>query len=218
MAGIAGFGAELLLSDGAAAPGYNLVANVTNIGGPSLALDVEDVTAHDSTGGWEEVIATILRTGEVTLDINFDPASLMHKIGTGVGLAITAVSIGADTVTVLGDYHLLFVAGLHFRISGSTGNNGSWEVESSAYGAPSTVISVVGDITNAVADGTVIVTTLAMALETRVLVACILRFPDVAATEWTFSAFVNKFEPGAPFEGKLTASVSLKISGVPVLV
>ena len=33
MAGIAGRGAELLLSDGAAAPGYNRVANVTNIGG-----------------------------------------------------------------------------------------------------------------------------------------------------------------------------------------
>jgi hypothetical protein len=54
----------LLLSDGAAAPNYNLVANVTNIGGPSLALDVEDVTSHESTGGWEEVVATILRTGE----------------------------------------------------------------------------------------------------------------------------------------------------------
>jgi predicted secreted protein len=217
MAGIAGFGAELLLSDGAAAPGYNLVANVTNIGGPSLALDVEDVTSHESTGGWEEVIATILRTGEVTLDINYDPASWMHRIGTGAGLAITAVSIANDTVTVAGDYHLLFTPGLHFRISGSTGNNGSWEVESSVFGA-ATVISVVGDITNAVADGTVIVTTLPMAQQGRVLVNCILRFPDVAATEWTFSTYVTKFEPGAPFDGKMTASVSLKLTGVPVLV
>lgn len=217
MAGIAGFGAELLLSDGAAAPSYNLVANVTNIGGPSLALDVEDVTSHESTGGWEEVIATILRTGEVTLDINYDPASPMHKVGTGAGLAITAVSIANDTVTVAGDWTALFQAGLHFRISGSTGNDGSWEVESSAFGA-ATVISVVGDITNAVADGTVIVTTLAMALKTRTLVACILRFPDIAATEWTFSAFVTKFEPSTPFEGKMTASVSLKLTGVPVLV
>lgn len=217
MAGIAGLGAELLLSDGAAAPGYNLVANVTNIGGPSLALDVEDVTSHESTGGWEEVVATILRTGEVTLDINFDPASLMHKIGTGAGLAITAAIPAAETFTVAGDKTALFVAGLKFRVEGSTGNDGSWEVDSSVFGA-ATVITVTGNITDATADGTIVVVTLPMAQQTRELVACILRFPDIAATEWTFSAYVTKFEPSAPFEGKLTASASLKISGVPVLV
>lgn len=216
MAGIAGLGAEFLLSDGAAAPGYNLVAQVTNIGGPSLALDVEDVTAHDSTGGWEEVIATILRTGEVTLDINFNPASPMHKIGTGAGFAITAAVPAADTLTVAGDKTAIFLPGLKFRVQGSTGNDGSWTVATSAFGA-ATVITVTGDITSAVADGTIVVVTLPMAMQTRELVKCILRFPDIAATEWTFSAYVTKFEPGAPAEGKLTASVSLKISGVPVL-
>ena len=217
MAGIAGLGAELLLSDGAAVPGYNLIANVTNIGGPSLELDVEDVTSHDSTGGWEEVVATILRTGEVTLDINYDPASLMHKIGIGASKAIAAVDIVNDTLSIVGDYSALFVAGLKFRVSGSTGNDGSWEVESRVYGAPNLVITVTGNLTDATVDGNIIVTTLPMALQERVEVDCILRFPDTASTEWTFSGYVTKFEPGAPFEGKLTASVSLKLTGVPVL-
>ena len=135
MSGIAGFGAELLLGDGATVPGYNLVANVTNIGGPSLALDVEDVTAHNSTDGWEEVIATILRTGEVTLDINYDPAAATHK-NAALGLLHKLIN---RTLTV-------------WTLGGPIG-------------------------------------------------------------AWTFSAYVIGFEPGAPFDGKLTASVTLKITG-----
>jgi len=218
MAGIAGLGAELLLSDGLSAmTEFNLIANVTNISGPSLALDVEEVTSHESTGGWEEVVATILRTGEVTLEINYDPASHMHRIGTGAGLAITGVNIGADQITVAGNYASLFTSGLWFRIEGSTGNDGSWKVDTSAFGA-ATVIDVDGDIADATVDGTVVVVTLPMALQTRELVDCILRFPDVAATEWVLYGYVTKFEPGAPFEGKLTASVSIKLTAAPVLV
>lgn len=218
MAGIAGLGAELLLSDGATVPSYNLIANVTNIGGPSLKLDVEDVTSHESTGGWEEVVATILRTGEVTLEINYDPTSLMHKIGIGASKAITAVNIADDKFSIAGDYSALFIAGLHFRVSGSTGNDGSWEVVASVYGAPTLVIEVVEDVTDATVDGNIIVTTLPMALQERVEVDCILRFPDTASTEWTFSGYVTAFEPGAPYDGKMTASVALKLSGVPTLV
>lgn len=52
---------------------FTTVGNVTNINGASLALDNEDVTTHDSSGGWEETIPTILRLGEATLDLIFDP-------------------------------------------------------------------------------------------------------------------------------------------------
>lgn len=53
---------------------YAEVANVSNLSGPGLALDTEDVTTHDSISGFEEVVGTILRTGELTLDIAYDPA------------------------------------------------------------------------------------------------------------------------------------------------
>ena len=75
------------------------VAQVRNISGPSLSLDTEDVTSHDSTGGWEEVVATILRSGEVTLDLVYDPAAATHKNAAGgiladlVGRASTTYSI-----------------------------------------------------------------------------------------------------------------------------
>jgi len=42
-------------------------------------------------------------------------------------------------------------------------------------------------------------------------------FPNVAATTWTFAAFVTKFAPKAPVKGSLTAAVTLKISGKPTL-
>lgn len=58
-------------------------ANVTNISGPGLSLDVEDVTSHDQATSWEEVVGTILRSGEITLDLVFDPAHATHKYAAG---------------------------------------------------------------------------------------------------------------------------------------
>jgi len=48
------------------------IGQVTSISGPGLTLDTVDVTTHDGDG-WEEVVPTILRSGEVTLDLIFDP-------------------------------------------------------------------------------------------------------------------------------------------------
>lgn len=59
------------------------IAQLKTIGGPGLALDTEDVTSHDSPGGWEEVVGTILRSGEVSLDLVFDPADATHKNTSG---------------------------------------------------------------------------------------------------------------------------------------
>jgi len=58
-------------------------AQVKSISGPGLSLDTEDVTSHDSTGGWEEVVGTILRSGELSLDIVYDPAHAAHKYAAG---------------------------------------------------------------------------------------------------------------------------------------
>lgn len=62
------------------------IAQVQSISGPGLALDTEDVTTHDSTNAWEEVVATILRSGEISLDIIYDPAEDTHDATAGNGL------------------------------------------------------------------------------------------------------------------------------------
>lgn len=60
------------------------VAYISNIGGPSLAADTEDVTTHDSPGAWEEHVVTILRSGDVSLDIVYDPTEETHDASTGL--------------------------------------------------------------------------------------------------------------------------------------
>jgi predicted secreted protein len=42
-------------------------------------------------------------------------------------------------------------------------------------------------------------------------------FPDGSSTTWSFSALVTNFEPGEPVDDKLSADVTLKISGKPTL-
>lgn len=42
-------------------------------------------------------------------------------------------------------------------------------------------------------------------------------FPDTGNTTWTFAAYVTGFEVSAPVAGKLSASVTLTISGQPTL-
>ena len=115
------------------------VGQISNISGPGLSLDTEDVTTHDSTGGWEEVVGTIMRSGEVTLDIVYDPADGTHDATSGL-------------VSMLD------------------------------YGLP-VGFSVV--------------------------------FPTPVT--WSFAAVVTGFEPSAPHDGALTASVKLKLTGVPIL-
>jgi hypothetical protein len=111
------------------------VANVVGFSGPAIALDTEDVTAHDSPNGWEEAVPTILRSGEVTFDINYDPADATHKNAA---------------------------SGLLYLLTHRT-------LESWTFGGPMGV--------------------------------------------WEFDGYVTGFEPSAPHDGKLAASVTIKPTG-----
>lgn len=42
-------------------------------------------------------------------------------------------------------------------------------------------------------------------------------FPDVSNTIWAFTALVTNFNPSAPVDNKLSASVTLKVTGQPTL-
>ena len=76
------------------------VAGVRSISGPSLSVDTEDVTAHDSIDAFEEAVATIIRSGEVTLEINYTPTAATHRNASG-GLINDLVSKNAATWTIV---------------------------------------------------------------------------------------------------------------------
>lgn len=78
--------------------GITEIAQVTNISGPGLSLDTTDVTEHDGDG-WEEVVPTVLRSGEVTLDIVYDPNEATHKNASG-GLLYDMTSRTAASYTL----------------------------------------------------------------------------------------------------------------------
>ena len=118
--------------------GGTAIAQVQSISGPGLSLDTEDVTTLDSTNAWEEVVGTILRSGELSLDIVYDPANAT-QYASGTGLIADMTGRASTTYTLV--------------------------------------------------------------------------FPDSGSTEWVFAAFVTGFEPDAPHDGALTASVTLKPTG-----
>ena len=125
---------------------YRTVANISAIKGPGLAVDTVDITSHDSTGGWEEVIATVLRSGEITLDIVYDPSAVTIKYVNWL--------LGKMAAKTLEGFKILF-------------NDETVEANRST---------------------------------------------------WLFNAYITGFEPDMPFDGALTASMKLKISGQPTIV
>lgn len=42
-------------------------------------------------------------------------------------------------------------------------------------------------------------------------------FPDVGATTWSFAALITAFEPAEPVDDRLSAEVTLKVTGQPTL-
>lgn len=93
MAKYAAFGAQFKRSS-------TVIAAVRSISGPGITLDVEDVTSHDSTEAWEEVVATILRTGEISLEIEYDPNAATHKNASG-GLLYDLTTRASTTYSIV---------------------------------------------------------------------------------------------------------------------
>lgn len=135
MAGIDGFGTVLARGDGATpTETFTAIANVNNIGGPGLSRETIDVTAHDSPDQWMEFLGGLKDGGEVSMDVNYDPAE--HD-------------------TLLDDF----------------------------------------DATDPINYQLV--------------------FPDAASTTWQFPTILTGFEPTAPYDDKLTATIGFKVAGKP---
>lgn len=73
MAGINAFGVVLEREDTAGSDTFTAVANIVSLTGPGMERDQLDVTDHGSPGQWEESIPGIKRSGEVELELHYDP-------------------------------------------------------------------------------------------------------------------------------------------------
>jgi predicted secreted protein len=78
MAGIDAFGTQFL-RDSNGAGVYSLVANVSDLSGPSRSREAIEVTAHDSPNQYREFVKGLKDGGEVTITINYDPGNSTHS-------------------------------------------------------------------------------------------------------------------------------------------
>jgi hypothetical protein len=82
-----------------------------------------------------------------------------HINATEVGKSariITGADAGTETFEISsshGDVTALFPAGGTFTVTGSTGNDATWTVDSSSFDNTNTLVGVTGDITDATGDG-----------------------------------------------------------------
>lgn len=74
MAGMDGFGVQLKRGDGETPEIFTAIADITNLSGPGLSRETLDVTSHGSPDGWMEFLGGLKDPGEVSADINYQPA------------------------------------------------------------------------------------------------------------------------------------------------
>jgi predicted secreted protein len=63
---------------------FTTLAELRSISGPALTRNVNDVTTHNSVGGWEEALPGMARSGEISFDINYVPTEATHNNSTGL--------------------------------------------------------------------------------------------------------------------------------------
>lgn len=87
MAGVAAFGTTLSRDNGTS---FDAIANITSVSGPGLSRDTIDVTAHDSPNAYMEFVGSLIDGGEVSAEINWDPAD------TSLNASNTTTTLIAD--------------------------------------------------------------------------------------------------------------------------
>lgn len=80
MSGRDAFGTQFMRGDGGSPEQFTPIANITTISGPSRSRETIDVTTHGSPDGWREFIGGLKDGGEVSLELNYDPAEVSHDL------------------------------------------------------------------------------------------------------------------------------------------
>jgi predicted secreted protein len=102
MAGVDAFGTTWAIStDGGST--FTAVADVTNIDVLNIKVDTIDVSSHDSADQWREFIGGMKDAGELSMDVNYDPAAhgtiFSNAGGDPIPHKITLTDAGAAVVT-----------------------------------------------------------------------------------------------------------------------
>lgn len=90
---IPGYGTLLKKGDGGTPETFSTILEVTKLNAPKLSLKEEDATSHGSNG-WEEVIGTIIKGDDISVECNWVPTDPTQNATTGVLAALLNRSKG----------------------------------------------------------------------------------------------------------------------------
>lgn len=97
-------GSQFMVEDSPGSGTFTAIAEVTSIDGFGITTDTVDVTPHDSTNGFEQVIPTIHRNNEVTLELNFLVSESLHTQLIADQIARTARNYRVDIANGQGQW------------------------------------------------------------------------------------------------------------------
>lgn len=100
-----GIGTNFQEEDTPGSDTWTTIAGVKSLSGPNISRETADITALDATNSFEELLPTIIRTGEVTLDMRFSPtvhSTLNDRIVAGNGQNYRLQFTDSSTVTFSG--------------------------------------------------------------------------------------------------------------------
>jgi hypothetical protein len=104
----AGLTPDASSDDTTAGVALTAVAAVTSLGGPGMSLDTEDVTTHDQATAWEEVVTTVLRSGEISAEIAYDPGAATHAATAGLLAKLQNKTLAQYQIVFPGPYTWTF--------------------------------------------------------------------------------------------------------------
>lgn len=77
--GTTGFGTLFKIGNGATSEVFTSIAEVKSIAGPNMSLQLVEATHMESPSGFQEWLPSFKDAGDVSLVLNFLPASTGHK-------------------------------------------------------------------------------------------------------------------------------------------
>lgn len=126
---IPGYGTLLKKGDGASpTETFGTVVEVTELNLPEITLKTEDATSHDS-GGWEEVIGTLLSGGEISGKVNWRATDPTHDETTGILGTILNRTKANWKMVLPGSIKTFSFAGLLTKFKGLAPVDGKLEAE-----------------------------------------------------------------------------------------
>lgn len=72
---VAAYGYRLLRGVSGSPPSYATIGEITSLTPGPISADMVETTHGESEEGWEEYIPTIIRSGVVTVEVNYLPSS-----------------------------------------------------------------------------------------------------------------------------------------------